>query len=191
MKALRAAAGAAAVDAEAIAARAREIGVLGWVRPTGEMHAEGAPEAVQRAVSLLGEDATVTAAKVEGHEQFGIRGVPAGDFAVEETARGFVLRLEVDGAMRSWTLQKEPSLDPAVKRMAFEGDEQGTAVWDGGPYEQGGRVAWPEAIERGHAVFVLHGAKLKGGFALQRTKPGMWLLIKRRDDDARRATSSS
>ena len=60
-------------------------------------------------------------------------------------------------------------------------------VWDRGLYEQGGRVPWPQALERGHAVFVLHGRKLHGGFALQRTRPGekpQWLLIKRRDDDA-------
>ena len=59
-------------------------------------------------------------------------------------------------------------------------------VWDRTPTSRAGAWPWPEAIERGHAVFVLHGAKLKGGFALQRTgKPGMWLLIKRRDDEAR------
>ena len=61
-------------------------------------------------------------------------------------------------------------------------------VWDRGSYEQGGRVPWPEALERGHAVFVLHGQKLRGGFALQRTRRGakpQWLLIKRRDDEAR------
>ena len=60
-------------------------------------------------------------------------------------------------------------------------------VWDRGGYEQGGRVPWPEALERGHAVFVLRGEKLRGGFALQRTRPGakpQWLLIKRRDDEA-------
>ena len=42
--------------------------------------------------------------------------------------------------------------------------------------------------DRGHAVFVLHGGKLRGGFALQRTRGGersQWLLVKRRDDDAR------
>ena len=58
-------------------------------------------------------------------------------------------------------------------------------VWDRGTYEQGGRVAWPQALTRGHAVFVLHGEKLRGGFALQRTRPGekaQWLLIKRRDE---------
>jgi len=60
-------------------------------------------------------------------------------------------------------------------------------VWDRGSYEQGGRVPWPEALERGHAAFVLHGEKLRGGFALQRTRSGekpQWLLIKRRDDQA-------
>ena len=49
-------------------------------------------------------------------------------------------------------------------------------------------MPWPEALERGHAVFVLHGEKLSGGFALQRTRPGekpQWLLVKRRDDHAR------
>ena len=72
----------------------------------------------------------------------------------------------------------------------FEGKagEGGVIVWDRGTYEQGGRVPWPEALERGHAVFVLHGEKLEGGFALQRTRPGekpQWLLIKRKDDAAR------
>jgi len=93
-------------------------------------------------------------------------------------------------------------MDPAVKRLAvevadhdlahntFEGTlgDGGVIVWDRGTYEQGGRVAWPEALTRGHAVFVLHGQKLRGGFALQRTRPGekaQWLLIKRRDEDAR------
>ncbi len=61
-------------------------------------------------------------------------------------------------------------------------------VWDCGTYEQGGRVPWPQALQRGHAVFVLHGEKLQGGFALQRTRSSdkpQWLLIKRRDDHAR------
>jgi hypothetical protein len=61
-------------------------------------------------------------------------------------------------------------------------------IWDRGEYEQGGRVPWPEALDRGHAVFVLQGLKLNGGFALQRTRGGekpQWLLIKRRDEYAR------
>jgi DNA ligase D-like protein (predicted 3'-phosphoesterase) len=203
-RALRAAI-ARAIDAEAVVAKARELGVMGWVRPTGELHVEGAPDALGALMAFLGDDIRTEGARVEGHEQFAIRGVSAGVFVVQEhqaTAHHFDLRLEVDGVMRSWAVPKGPSLDPAAKRLAvqvedhgldhndFEGalGKGGVIVWDRGTYEQGGRVAWPEAIERGHAVFVLHGEKLRGGFALQRTRPGakpQWLLIKRRDDEAR------
>jgi DNA ligase D-like protein (predicted 3'-phosphoesterase) len=197
--------------------RAHEHGVMGWVR-NGEdgsvlVHAEGDGEAVERLLEFLREGprgaevaaVEVESVKPEGHEQFAVRGVDAGVFVVQEhaaRARHFDLRLEVDGVMRSWAVPKGPSMDPAVKRLAvevadhslshneFEGEIEGgrVIVWDRGGYEQGGRVAWPEALERGHAVFVLHGEKLRGGFALQRTRPGekpQWLLIKRRDDEAR------
>ena len=203
--AVRAALEAGEIDAEAVVARARELGVMGWVRPTGELHAEGAPDAVHALVASLGDGVSTDPARVEGHEQFAIRGVSAGVFVVQEhraTAHHYDLRLEVDGVMRSWAVPKGPSLDPAAKRLAvqvedhrldhndFEGtlDDGGVIVWDRGSYEQGGRVAWPEALDRGHAVFVLNGEKLRGGFALQRTRPGekpQWLLIKRRDDEAR------
>jgi DNA ligase D-like protein (predicted 3'-phosphoesterase) len=203
-KAVRATAGAP-VDAGALAEQARGLGLLGWVRPTGEMHAEGAPGAVEELLRALGDGVVTEAARVEGHEQFGIRGVPAGVFVVQEhqaTAHHYDFRLEVGGVMRSWAVPKGPSLDPATKRLAVQVEDHGLAhndfegglgdgaviVWDRGTYEQGGRVAWPEALDRGHAVFVLHGEKLRGGFALQRTRPGakaQWLLIKRRDDEAR------
>jgi DNA ligase D-like protein (predicted 3'-phosphoesterase) len=202
-RALRAAAGG--IDAAAVVAEARALGVMGWVRPTGELHAEGAPDAVEALMAFLGGGLACEDVRVEGHEQFAIRGVSAGVFVVQEhqaTAHHFDLRLEVDGVMRSWAVPKGPSLDPGAKRLAvqvedhgldhndFEGPlgDGGVIVWDRGTYEQGGRVAWPEALDRGHAVFVLHGEKLRGGFALQRTRPGakpQWLLIKRRDDEAR------
>ena len=54
-RALRAAAGGG-IDAEAVAAKARELGVMGWVRPTGEIHAEGAPDAVEALMASLGDD---------------------------------------------------------------------------------------------------------------------------------------
>jgi DNA ligase D-like protein (predicted 3'-phosphoesterase) len=202
---------------EATRARAKELGALGWVRNGGQdevlIHAEGSESAVESLLAFLCEgppgaqvaEVTSESVKPEGHEQFAIRGVSAGVFVVQEhaaTARHFDLRLEVDGAMRSWAVPKGPAMDPAVKRLAvgvedhtlshndFEGPTGGggVIVWDRGSYEQGGRVPWPEALERGHAVFVLHGEKLRGGFALQRTRPGekpQWLLIKRRDEEAR------
>lgn len=189
---------------DAVVARAHELGVMGWVRHAVDgdgvaVHVEGDAGAVEELVSFLESgpadaevsDVAVERVKPEGHEQFAIRGVSAGRFTVAEAARGFELRLEVDGGIRAWAVPKEPSLDPAAKRMAIEldvptgDDEEG--VWDEGDYEQGGRVPWPEAIDRGHAVFVLHGERLRGGFALQRTGRGgpRWLLIKRRDDEAR------
>jgi DNA ligase D-like protein (predicted 3'-phosphoesterase) len=177
---------------------------MGWVRsePDGglRLHAEGDAASVEALLRGLG---TVESepARVEGHEQFAIRGVPTGVFVVQEhqaTAHHFDLRLEVDGVMRSWAVPKGPSMDPAVKRLAVQVEDHAVShndyegprviVWDRGAYEQGGRVAWPEALERGHAVFALHGQKLRGGFALQRTREGakpQWLLIKRRDEDAR------
>ena len=203
--AIRAAAAAASpTGPEDVARRARELGLMGWVMAAPEagllLHAEGDPAAIE---ALLGELGGVESepARVEGHEQFAIRGVPAGVFVVQEhraTAHHFDLRLEVDGVMRSWAVPKGPSLDPAVKRLAVQVEDHALShndyegrdviVWDRGAYEQGGRVPWPAALERGHAVFVLHGDKLCGGFALQRTRGGtkpQWLLIKRRDEHAR------
>jgi DNA ligase D-like protein (predicted 3'-phosphoesterase) len=202
---------------DATVRRARELGVMGWVRngedETVRVHAEGSERAVEELVAFLRggpplarvSGVAIDATKAEGHEQFAIRGVSAGVFVVQEhaaTARHFDLRLEVDGVMRSWAIPKGPSLDPAVKRLAVEVADHSAArnpfegalgaghviVWDRGTYEQGGRVAWPQALTRGHAVFVLHGEKLRGGFALQRTRSGakpQWLLIKRRDEHAR------
>ncbi|HEX5525959.1 MAG TPA: DNA polymerase ligase N-terminal domain-containing protein [Solirubrobacterales bacterium] len=198
--------------------RAHDLGLMGWVRNADDgtvaVHAEGEEAAVDGLVAFLEEgprgaavaEVEVERVKPEGHEQFAVRGVSAGVFVVQEhqaRAHHFDLRLEVEGAMRSWAVPKEPSMDPAVKRMAiqvedhslahndFEGELDGgwVKLWDRGTYEQGGRVPWPEALERGHAVFVLHGEKLRGGFALQRTRAGgkpQWLLIKRRDEFARR-----
>lgn len=188
---------------EATVARAGELGVMGWVRHATDgdglaVHAEGDEAAVGELELFLhtgpdGADVTGVAAervKPEGHEQFAIRGVSAGRFRVAELDRGFELWLDVAGEVRAWAVPKAPSLDPAAKRMAIELDapsgEEGEA-WDEGDYEKGGRVPWPEAVDRGHAVFVLHGARLRGGFALQRTGRGgpRWLLIKRKDEEAR------
>jgi DNA ligase D-like protein (predicted 3'-phosphoesterase) len=197
--------------------RASDLGLFGWVRNADDgtvlVHAEGSESALRELTEFLGEGppaarveaVEVESVKVEGHEQFAVRGVSAGVFVVQEhqaTAHHFDLRLEVDGVMRSWAVPKGPSMDPAAKRLAievedhslsyndFEGEVDGgrVIVWDRGSYEQGGRVPWPEALERGHAVFVLHGEKLEGGFALQRTRCGpkpQWLLIKRKDESAR------
>ncbi len=197
-----------------VCSKAVRCGLLGWVR-LGEdgtlcVHAEGDIRAIDKLIVSLrslaiGDPLSASVVPFEGHEQFAVRGVPAGGFVVQEhqaRAHHFDLRLEVDGMMRSWAIPKGPSMDPAVKRFAvqvedhtlghndFEGRAGSGAViiWDRGLYEQGGRVPWPEALERGHGVITHHGEKLRGGFALQRTSGGakpQWLLIKRRDQYAR------
>jgi bifunctional non-homologous end joining protein LigD len=130
----------------------------------------------------------------------------------------FDLRLELDGVMKSWAVPKGPSLDPAVKRLAMEVEDhpieyntfEGTIpkgeygggtvmLWDRGTYTadepgtDGDAVALRRGYEQGKLAFTLHGARLRGSWALvrtrgpDRTKP-QWLLIKHRDEYARRGS---
>jgi DNA ligase D-like protein (predicted 3'-phosphoesterase) len=115
------------------------------------------------------------------------------------------LRLEVDGVLKSWAVPKGPSLDPRDKRLAIETEDhpieyasfEGTIpegqygagtveVWDSGSYQnltqkEGQEISMKKALHNGHASFRLEGKKLKGGYALTRTKRG-WLLVKMKDD---------
>lgn len=112
-------------------------------------------------------------------------------------------RLEDDGVLKSWAIPKGPSLNPAVKRLAmavedhpvdyadFEGiipeGEYGAGtvmVWDHGTYEVEGQDDVTAALNKGELKFSLHGTKLKGSWALVRTRDRQWLLIKHRDDYA-------
>ncbi|MEX0922406.1 MAG: DNA polymerase ligase N-terminal domain-containing protein [Rhodovibrionaceae bacterium] len=120
-------------------------------------------------------------------------------------------RIEVAGTLKSWAVPKGPSTDPKVKRLAIPTEDHpldyadfegvipegqyggGTVqVWDCGPYdnitEKDGKTQPIEtALKQGHALIFLHGRKLTGGYALQRTgkgKDAKWLLIKMDDAEA-------
>jgi bifunctional non-homologous end joining protein LigD len=132
----------------------------------------------------------------------------------DATRLHYDFRLEAEGVLKSWAVPKGPSLDPADKRLAvrtedhpmsyfdFEGvipeGEYGggpVIVWDEGTYlniktdRRGKPVSMTDAIKMGTVEVYLQGKKVRGGFALVRTRPGPggkehWLLIKMKDEEA-------
>ncbi|MDO9713869.1 DNA polymerase ligase N-terminal domain-containing protein [Paracraurococcus lichenis] len=138
---------------------------------------------------------------------------PALRFVVQKhaaTRLHFDLRLEVDGVLKSWAVTRGPSLDPADKHLAVEVEDhpleyrsfEGTIdagygagtvlLWDEGTWEPAPEVEdAAAALAAGNLKFVLHGQRLRGGWDLVRMKPHpkqrqpQWLLIKRRDVEAR------
>jgi bifunctional non-homologous end joining protein LigD len=115
-------------------------------------------------------------------------------------------RLELDGALKSWAVPKEPKPVPGEKRLAVHVEDhpleygrfQGVipeghygagrvVIWDRGWWEPDGD---PRAgYRKGSLKFTLHGRRLRGGWALVRMRPRdeeprakeNWLLIKERD----------
>jgi bifunctional non-homologous end joining protein LigD len=123
------------------------------------------------------------------------------------------LRLEHDGVFKSWAVTKDPSLNPADKRLAVEvedhpldyGDFEGTIpkgeygggtvmLWDRGFWSPEGDGDVDAALRKGDLKFTVAGDKLKGSWVLVRMrhdrsggKRTNWLLIKHRDEFARDA----
>jgi bifunctional non-homologous end joining protein LigD len=122
-------------------------------------------------------------------------------------------RLELDGVLKSWAVPKGPSMNPGDKRLAmmvedhpydykdFEGiipeGNYGAGIveiWDEGSYTDIDGSDKKEAekklragLHAGNLKFTLKGKKLKGEFALIKTKgrgENAWLLIKHRDKHA-------
>lgn len=119
-------------------------------------------------------------------------------------------RLELGGVLKSWSVPKGPSLDPAVKRLAMHtedhpidyGDFEG--IIPKGQYGGGTVLLWDrgrwvpkenphKGYHAGKLKFVLEGEKLRGGFTLVRSRGSdarddderSWLLIKENDEEAR------
>ena len=131
----------------------------------------------------------------------------------DATRLHFDFRLEWNGVLLSWAVTKGPSADPSEKRLAvrtedhplsyagFEGTipakEYGggtVMLWDNGWWEP---LHDPEdGLAAGKLHFRLHGARLRGGWALVRMrgrkgeKRENWLLIKERDSFAGRSADA-
>jgi len=115
----------------------------------------------------------------------------------DATTLHYDFRLKVGDVLRSWAVPKGPSLDPRTRRLAVPVEDHDLSAGDfegvhaGSRRGSGAVIIWDEGAaeivrdEPGHLSVVLHGRKLRGGFALTRTGERRWILVKTRDDGAR------
>lgn len=162
-------------------------------------------------------------AKYQEMRDFNETGEPSGEnakvvasdalrFVIQKHAAShlhFDLRLEHEGAFRSWAVPKGPSLNPADRRLAMEvedhpldyGDFEGTIpkgqygggtvmLWDRGFWApEKGFEGVERALAKGELKFVMEGERMHGSWVLVRTRRdnrgrASWILIKHRDEGA-------
>jgi len=112
-------------------------------------------------------------------------------------------RLEMEGVLVSWAIPKGPTLNPAERRLAAHVEDHPVGYYDfegtipKGEYGGGTVMVWDwgtfdleesspaESLRRGEVKFRLNGVRLRGRYALVRTRSEKdWLLIKKRDEAA-------
>jgi bifunctional non-homologous end joining protein LigD len=104
-------------------------------------------------------------------------------FVVQEhhaSSLHFDFRLEIGGVLKSWSVRRGPSLDPAERRLAVETEDHPVE------YAKFEGVIPEGEYGAGRMKFRLGGRKLRGEFNLVRMggREGQWLLIKGRDEFA-------
>ena len=115
----------------------------------------------------------------------------------DATRLHYDFRVQTGEVLRSWAVPKGPSLDPRVRRLAVPVEDHEMSAGDfegvhaGQARGTGAVIIWDEGTaeivrdEPGHLSVVLHGRKLSGGFAVTRTGPERWILVKVSDQAAR------
>jgi DNA ligase D-like protein (predicted 3'-phosphoesterase) len=119
--------------------------------------------------------------------------------------RHYDFRLQMGGVLKSWTIPRGPSMNPADRRLAILVDDhpieygEFEGIIPEGSYGAGAVVIWdtgifepledPEvALARGRLSFRLKGKRFKGEFALALLKAKgnekQWLLMKKKDAHA-------
>jgi DNA ligase D-like protein (predicted 3'-phosphoesterase) len=107
------------------------------------------------------------------------------------------LRLEMDGALKSWAIPKEPPREPGIKRLAVEvedhplGYEEFEGIIPEGFYGAGEVKIWDrgeyELLERSEDKILINirGQKLNGRYCLVRFKGDKvnWLFFKTKGGD--------
>jgi bifunctional non-homologous end joining protein LigD len=143
------------------------------------------------------------------------RGLPKFVIQKHDASRlHYDFRLEIDGVLCSWAVPKGPSMDPGEKRLAVRTEDHPMAYgsFEGtipkGEYGGGTVMLWDEgrfkpegdakaALKKGDLKFEIMGHRLRGKFGLVRMrkrgneKTENWLLIKKRDSEAREGSGDA
>lgn len=115
-------------------------------------------------------------------------------FVIQEhhaTHLHYDFRLEIQGVLKSWAVPKGVATEAGVKRLAVETEDHPLdyANFEGiipkGSYGAGRVVIWDRGTcemreqKPGSMVFELHGARLRGAYAMVHMKGKNWLIFKK------------